>query len=251
MSISQRGSKRSRRLADSPSRVPSILITGANKGLGLEFARQYQAAGWRVYATCRAPADADALRVLENDARGQLTVHALDTRDQAAASALARALTGHPIDVLLNNAAIWGPRQQTLEHIDYRVWAEILDVDLMGPLRVVEAFLEHVEASRRKTLVMLSSRIASIASYDRGGRYFYRSAKAGLNALVSSLAIDLAPRGVVCIALSPGWVRTAMGGPDAPLSVTESVTGMRQVIDRLDIGKTGTFLHYDGSTMSW
>ena len=131
------------------------------------------------------------------------------------------------------------------------MWAEVLDVDLMGPLRVVEAFLGHVEASRRKTLVMLSSRIASIASYDRGGRYFYRSAKAGLNALVKSLAIDLAPRGVVCVALSPGWARTEMGGLDAPLSVTESVTGMREVIDGLDLGRTGTFLHYDGSELPW
>jgi NAD(P)-dependent dehydrogenase (short-subunit alcohol dehydrogenase family) len=231
--------------------VPSILITGASRGLGLEFARQYQAAGWRVYATCRAPADADALRALAGDARGQLTVHALDTRDRAAAQALARALAGQPIDVLLNNAAIWGPRQQRLEHVDYDVWAEVLDVDLMGPLRMVEAFLPHVEASQRKALVMLSSRLASIAENDSGGRYLYRSAKSGLNALVRSLAVDLAPRGVVCIALSPGWVRTEMGGPEAPLSVTESVTAMRQVLDRLDPSQTGSFLHYDGSTLPW
>jgi NAD(P)-dependent dehydrogenase (short-subunit alcohol dehydrogenase family) len=188
---------------------------------------------------------------LEQEARGQLSLHALDTRDLAATRALARDLAGHPIDVLLNNGAIWGPRQQTLEHIDYREWAEVLDIDLMGPVRVLEAFLEHIESSERKTLVMLSSRVASIASYDQGGRYFYRSAKAGLNALVKSLAVDLAPRGIVCIAMSPGWVRTEMGGPDAPLSVTESVTGMRQVIDRLDFSQSGSFLHYDGSIMPW
>src|SRR5262249_28061577 len=124
--------------------MPSVFITGANRGLGLEFARQYQTAGWRVYATCRAPTDAEELRTLQRDPGGQLSVHLLDPRDQAAANALARALASPPIDVLLNNAAIWGPRQQTLEHIDYRVWAEVLDVDLMGPLRVVEAFLAHV-----------------------------------------------------------------------------------------------------------
>jgi NAD(P)-dependent dehydrogenase (short-subunit alcohol dehydrogenase family) len=231
--------------------MPSVLITGANKGLGLEFARQYKAAGWRVFATCRAPVDAEELRALEGDARGQFSVHTLDTRDLEAVRGLARDLAGRPIDILLNNAAVWGPPQQTIENIDYRVWAEVLDVDLVGPLRVVEAFLGHVEASRRKTLIMLSSRIASIASYDKGGRYFYRSAKAGLNALVKSLAIDLAPRGVVCIALSPGWVRTEMGGPDAPLSVQESVTGMRKVIEGLDPGQTGLFLHYDGSTLPW
>jgi NAD(P)-dependent dehydrogenase (short-subunit alcohol dehydrogenase family) len=231
--------------------MPSVFITGANRGLGLEFARQYLAIGWRVYATCRAPANAAALQVLEQESRGHLSLHALDARDLTATRALARDLAGHPIDVLLNNGAIWGPRQQTLEHIDYRVWAEVLDIDLMGPFRVLEAFLEHIEASERKTVVMLSSRVASIASYDQGGRYFYRSAKAGLNALVKSLAVDLAPRGIVCIAMSPGWVRTEMGGPDAPLSVTESVTGMRQVIDRLDFSQSGSFLHYDGSIMPW
>ena len=231
--------------------MSSVFITGANRGLGLEFARQYQAMGWRVYATCRAPADADELRTLEQHARGQLSVHGLDTRDFAAASALARDLAGHPIDVLLNNAAIWGPRQQTLERIDYRVSAEVLDVDLVGPLRVVEAFLGHVEASERKTLVMLSSRVASIASYDRGGRYFYRSAKAGLNALVKSLATDLAPRGVVCIALSPGWVRAEMGGPDAPLRSPRASPGCDKVIDRLGPAQTGSFLHYDGSALPW
>src|SRR5262249_15739748 len=194
----------------------SVLITGANRGLGLEFARQYAGAGWRVYATCRTPAEAPDLTGLSRRADSQLTVHALDVRDREQVRALAIHLPGPPLPVLLNNGAVWGSPHQTLGHIDDRLWADVLDVDLMGPLRMVEAFLDHVEASRRKVLVMLSSRLASIASNDTGGRYMYRSAKTGLNALVKALAVDLAARGLVCVALSPGWARTEMGGHRRP-----------------------------------
>jgi NAD(P)-dependent dehydrogenase (short-subunit alcohol dehydrogenase family) len=231
--------------------VPSVLVTGANRGLGLEFVRQYAAAGWRVYAGCRTPAAARALGALAGDSGRRVTVHALDVRDRAGIRALAAELSGQPVDVLLNNAAIWGSAGQGLGQLDDRVWAEVLDVDVLGPARVTEAFVANVAASARKTVVVLSSRLASIASNDSGGRYMYRSAKAGVNAVVRSLAVDLAPRGVVCVALSPGWVRTDMGGPQAPLSPEDSVAGMRRVIDGLDLAQTGRFLVYDGSTLPW
>ena len=231
--------------------MPSVVITGANRGLGLEFARQYAAADWRVYAACRAPASAEALNAIAGEAGGRLTVHALDVRDGTQVHGLAAALAGRPVDVLLNNAAIWGAKPQGLGHLDDRVWAEVLDVDLMGPLRVTEAFVEHVAGSERRIVVMVSSRLASIGANDSGGRYMYRSAKAGLNALVKSLAVDLAPRGVICVALSPGWARTDMGGPEAPLSPPDSVAGMRTVIDGLDLGQTGRFMAYDGTMLPW
>jgi NAD(P)-dependent dehydrogenase (short-subunit alcohol dehydrogenase family) len=231
--------------------VPSVLVTGANRGLGLEFVRQYGAAGWRVYAGCRDPAGAADLRALASRAGAHVTVHALDVRDRRAIGALAAHLAGQPVDVLLNNAAVWGSAAQTLGQLDDRVWAEVLDVDLLGPVRVTEAFLEHVAGSGRKAVILLSSRLASIAENDSGGRYMYRSAKAGANAVVRSLAVDLAPRGVVCVALSPGWVRTDMGGPHAPLAPADSVAGMRRVIDGLDLGQTGRFLVYDGSELPW
>jgi NAD(P)-dependent dehydrogenase (short-subunit alcohol dehydrogenase family) len=231
--------------------VPSVLITGANRGLGLEFARQYAAAGWRVYAGCRAPAAAEPLRALAGASGGRLSLHALDVRDRGGIRALAAELSGAPIDVLVNNAAIWGTPGQGLGELDDRVWAEVLDVDLLGPVRVTEAFLEHVARSERKAIVALSSRLGSIAGNDSGGRYMYRSAKAGLNAVVRSLALDLASRGVTCVALTPGWVRTDMGGPQAPLSPEDSVAGMRRVIDRLDLAQSGRFLAYDGSPVAW
>jgi NAD(P)-dependent dehydrogenase (short-subunit alcohol dehydrogenase family) len=231
--------------------VPSVLVTGANRGLGLEFVRQYAAAGWRVYAGCRTPAGARELSALAGASGMRVTVHALDVRDRTGVRALAAELSGQPVDVLLNNAAIWGSAGQGLGQLDDRVWAEVLDVDVLGPVRVTEAFVANVEASARRAVVVLSSRLASIASNDSGGRYMYRSAKAGVNAVVRSLAVDLAPRGVVCVALSPGWVRTDMGGPHAPLSPEDSVAGMRRVIDGLDLAQTGRFLVYDGSTLPW
>jgi NAD(P)-dependent dehydrogenase (short-subunit alcohol dehydrogenase family) len=231
--------------------VPTVLVTGANRGLGLEFVRQYAADGWRVYAGCRAPSAADALQALAAASAGLLSIHALDVRDRASIQRLAAELAGQPIDLLINNAAIWGSAKQVLGGLDDRIWAEVLDVDVVGPVRVTEAFLENVAASVRRTVVMLSSRLGSIALNDSGGRLMYRAAKAGLNAVARSLAVDLAPRGIVCVALSPGWARTDMGGPQAPLSPVDSITGMRRVIEGLDLTQSGQFLAYDGTTVPW
>ena len=231
--------------------MPTVLVTGANRGLGLEFVRQYAADGWRVYAGCRAPSAADALQALAAASAGLLSIHALDVRDRASIQRLAAELAGQPIDLLINNAAIWGSAEQVLGGLDDRIWAEVLDVDVVGPVRVTEAFLENVAASVRRTVVMLSSRLGSIALNDSGGRLMYRAAKAGLNAVARSLAVDLAPRGIVCVALSPGWARTDMGGPQAPLSPVDSIAGMRRVIEGLDLTQSGQFLAYDGTTVPW
>jgi NAD(P)-dependent dehydrogenase (short-subunit alcohol dehydrogenase family) len=231
--------------------VPTVLVTGANRGLGLEFVRQYAADGWRVYAGCRAPSAADALQALAAASAGLLSIHALDVRDRASIQRLAAELAGQPIDLLINNAAIWGSAKQVLGGLDDRTWAEVLDVDVVGPVRVTEAFLENVAASVRRTVVMLSSRLGSLALNDSGGRLMYRAAKAGLNAVAKSLAVDLAPRGIVCVALSPGWARTDMGGPQAPLSPVDSIAGMRRVIEGLDLTQSGQFLAYDGTTVPW
>jgi NAD(P)-dependent dehydrogenase (short-subunit alcohol dehydrogenase family) len=231
--------------------VPTVLVTGVNRGLGLEFVRQYAADGWRVYAGCRAPSAADALQALAAASAGLLSIHALDVRDRASIQRLAAELAGQPIDLLINNAAIWGSAKQVLGGLDDRTWAEVLDVDVVGPVRVTEAFLENVAASVRRTVVMLSSRLGSIALNDSGGRLMYRAAKTGLNAVAKSLAVDLAPRGIVCVALSPGWARTDMGGPQAPLSPVDSIAGMRRVIEGLDLTQSGQFLAYDGTTVPW
>ena len=193
--------------------MPSTLITGANRGLGFEFARQYLADGWQVYAACRDPASASELRRLAED---KLRVLAMDLTDPASIRAAATELDGQAIDLLLNNAGIIGPRGQTIGNIDYEAWAEVLAVNTMGPMRVSEAFVEHVARSDRKLIVTLTSGLGSITDNTSGGSILYRSSKAAVNIVTRSLAIDLASRGITCVVVNPGWVQTDMGGPIGP-----------------------------------
>lgn len=230
--------------------MPSVLITGASRGIGLEFARQYGAEGWRVLATCRDPAAAPELGAIAQASDGRMTVHALDVRDRARVAALAAELAGEPLDILLNNAGAMGSRPQGLGQIDDAVWAEVLDINIMGPFRMAEAFVDHVAAGERKLIVTLSSRMGSMAE-NTGGSYIYRSSKAGVNAVVTSLAIDLAERGIVSMCFHPGWVQTDMGGANAAVTPKESVAGMRRVIDGLGPKDNGRFYNHDGSPIAW
>ena len=203
--------------------MPSVLITGANRGLGLEFARQYSADGWQVYAACRDPASASELRQLADAGDGNLRILALNVADPASVRAAAAELDGRAIDLLLNNAGVGGTRGQTIGNIDYEAWAKVLDVNTMGPVRVSEAFVDHVARSERKLIVTLTSGMGSIADNTSGGSIAYRSSKAAVNMVMRSLAIDLAPRGITCVVVNPGWVQTDMGGPNATLTPSESV----------------------------
>jgi NAD(P)-dependent dehydrogenase (short-subunit alcohol dehydrogenase family) len=227
--------------------MPSVLITGANRGIGLEFARQYAAAGWRVVATCRDPARAKALKVVAGDLR----VCALDVGDFVAIDVLARELENEPIDILLNNAGVYGPEPQTLDSLDYAGWAETFLIDCMAPIRMSQAFLGHVEKSRLKTIVAITSKMGSIADNSSGEAYIYRTGKAALNMAFKSLAVDLAPRGIVAAVIHPGWVKTEMGGPGALISASESVSGMQELIAHLTLEDSGRFWSYDGTEIPW
>jgi NAD(P)-dependent dehydrogenase (short-subunit alcohol dehydrogenase family) len=231
--------------------MPSVLITGANRGLGLEFARQYSADGWRVLACCRSPGQAVELQALAAASAGRVSVHRLDVSDHRQIEGLAAELRGQPLDVLLNNAGLYGPNKMVLGQIDYRAWDEVFAVNVMAPLRMVECFLESVLQSQRKLIACVSSRMGSIADNREGRHYLYRSTKAALNAVVKSLAIDLKPRGVVAVTLHPGWVQTDMGGADADLKPEESVRGVRRVLERVTAADSGKFLNYDGSELPW
>jgi NAD(P)-dependent dehydrogenase (short-subunit alcohol dehydrogenase family) len=229
----------------------STLITGANRGLGLEFARQYLADGWQVYAACRDPDSASELRRLADASDAKLQILALDVTDPASVQAAAAELEGQTIDLLLNNAGIGGPRGQTIGNIDYEAWAKVLDVNTMGPLRVSEAFVDHVAQSERKLIVTITSGMGSLADNTSGGAYAYRSSKAAVNMVMRSLAIDLAPRGITCVVINPGWVRTDMGGPQATLTPAESVTQLRRLIETLEPAQSGKFFNYDGREYAW
>lgn len=227
--------------------MPTVMITGASRGLGLEFARQYAAQGWRVIATCRTPAAADALA----EVKGTVEVHPLDVADHATIVTLAGVLDGQAIDLLVNNAGMYGRRPADLGTIDYHGWGEVMRVNVMGPLRVAELFTEHVARSGLKLMVAISSRRGSIADNDSGGAYIYRSSKAALNAVMKSLSVDLKARGIAVVAFHPGWVATDMGGAGAALDAPGSVTAMVKAIAALGPKDGGRFINYDGTEVPW
>jgi NAD(P)-dependent dehydrogenase (short-subunit alcohol dehydrogenase family) len=231
--------------------MPTAIITGANRGLGLEFARQYLATDWQVYATCRDPNSASELHRLADANGHRLQILALDVTDPTSVKTAATELDGQAIDLLLNNAGVGGARGQTVGNIDYEAWANVLDVNTMGPLRVSEAFVDHVARSDRRLIVTLTSGMGSIADNTSGGAFAYRSSKAAVNMVMRSLAIDLAPRGIICVVINPGWVRTDMGGPNANLTPAESVKRLRHLIESFEPAQSGKFFNHDGREYAW
>ncbi len=220
--------------------MPTVLITGASRGIGREFVRQYEDAGWRVIATCRDPAGTDL----------SCETHALDVTDPASVDAVGATLRDEAIDVLINNAGLYGPRDYGPNSIPYDDWESVLRTNLLAPMRVTAALMEPVARSDRKLFVFLSSIMGSIGG-GGGGQYIYRSSKAALNAAVVALAQDVRPKDIGCLLLHPGWVQTDMGGPSAAIDVVTSVTGMRQVIEGWSIDETGVFRDYAGEPLPW
>jgi NAD(P)-dependent dehydrogenase (short-subunit alcohol dehydrogenase family) len=231
--------------------MPTVLITGAGRGIGLEFVRQYVADGWRVLACCRNPAAASELQSLAAEHGDQVSVHQLDVDDVASAQALKKELGDTPIDVLINNAGVIGQRGARLGNMDYDTWAACLDTNVMGPMRVAEALADNVAASDQKKLITVSSRMGSITLNDAPDSIVYRSSKAAVNMVMKCLSVDLADRGVIVTCFHPGWVRTDMGGPSAAVAVEDSAGGMRKVIATLTTADNGTFRNYDGDTFAW
>jgi NAD(P)-dependent dehydrogenase (short-subunit alcohol dehydrogenase family) len=231
--------------------MASVLITGANRGLGLEFARQYAAEGWDVYAASRNPAAAEQLRGLAQQAGDRLTVIPMNVTDAKSIRAAARQLRDTAIDVLINNAGISGAGGQITGKVDYQSWAKVLDVNTMGPLRMTEAFIEQLARSERRLVVTITSGMGSLADNTSGGSIAYRSSKAAVNMVMRSAALDLASRGISCVVVNPGWVKTDMGGPGARLTAQQSVAALRRLIETFGPAHSGKFYNYDGREYPW
>lgn len=222
----------------------TVLITGANRGLGLEFARQYSSAGWQVIGTARKPDAAEELRGVE------VRVVQLDVTDQESVEQLAHELGSQSIDLLINNAGIL-PMANTIEDIDFDDVNRTLAVNTVGPIRVTRALLPNLRRGELRKVINITSSLGSIAENTSGRFYGYRESKAALNMFTRSLAAELRPEGFTCIALHPGWVQTDMGGPNAPIQAPESVRGMRELIDGLTPADSGMYWTHDGEQLPW
>ena len=222
----------------------TVLITGANRGIGLELSRQYSAAGWHVIGTARNPESAQELAALGAE------VMQLDVTDPASADRLSRDLGSRPVSLLINNAGIL-PMMRSLEEIDMDTYERVMDVNALGPVRVTRAVLPNLRAGQLRKIVNITSTLGSIAQNTSGSFYGYRESKAALNMFTKSLAAELGPEGFTCIVLHPGWVRTDMGGPNAPTTAQESVLGIRRVIDGLTKADNGAFFSFEGERMPW
>ena len=231
--------------------MPHALITGANRGLGLEHTRQLLERGWTISAACRDPQGAEELKALDPD-DGRLRLFAYDASDLTAAATLAKSVTG-PIDLLFANAGMMSPQTRGFGSAASESMIDELRVNTVAPLALVEVFVGQVEASEMKVIALQSSRMGSIADNDSGGGYGYRSSKAALNAIGKSLSIDLAPRGVSVLILHPGWVKTRMGGPNGLLTVEESVSAQLDLIARAyqTDAMSGRFFHVSGEDLPW
>ena len=227
--------------------MPTVLITGANRGLGLEFARQYAADGWSVIATCRNPIGVGALAEI----KGDVAVYGLDVLNPPSLARFAADLKGQPIDVLINNAGVYGPKPVKAADVTLEDWSPVFQTNAMAPLFVARALLDNVKASKLKMIVNISSIMASIEKGSAGSEYIYRSSKAALNMVMACYAQEVAETGVAVTMFHPGWVQTDMGGPSATLTHVESITHLKASIAKLGFKDTGKFFNYDGTPLPW
>jgi NAD(P)-dependent dehydrogenase (short-subunit alcohol dehydrogenase family) len=233
--------------------TPTVLVTGANRGIGLELARQYAERGWQVIATARRPAEAAALKAIR-DVHANLVIEELDVTNHPQIDALALKYRSRPIDILINNAGISGGHENAkFSKMNYDAYYKVHAVNVVGPVKMAEAFLPNVAASTQKKIINITSAQGSIAK-TWGCCYFYRSSKAALNMMMRNISLELKPKGITVGLISPGFVKTDMTpGLNLPMMITaqESAAAVIRVIDGYDLSKTGTFLEHDGTEWPW
>ena len=230
--------------------MKNVLVTGANRGLGLGFVKNYLGKNVNVVATTRDLKSSKELLAIKEKFPNNLKIFELDLLKESAGHTMSNFLGGRPIDILINNAGV-GSTNQHFQAVSPKPWLEVLKVNLIAPLMVTQAIIDNVKKGSDKKIYFLSSQLGSIADNTSGGMYIYRSSKTGLNQVVKSLSVDLKPQGITVVSLHPGWVKTDMGGPNAPVSIDESIEGMMQVIYSTDIRDSGRFLNYDGKELPW
>ena len=226
----------------------TVLITGANRGLGLEFVRQYSQLGWSVLACCRNLSNSNELEILQKKI-SSIEIFQLDVGNLNEIKDLSNTLKDRTIDILLNNAGIY--RSGALGSIDTEEWIESFKINTIAPYVVIKSFLNNVMRSNQKKIVSITSKMGSIDDNTSGGSYIYRTSKTALNSMMRSMTHDLENTGISTLILHPGWVKTDMGGSNAWINSTESVTGMIQQIEKLSQKNSGEYVDYSGKTIKW
>lgn len=228
-----------------------VLITGANRGLGLAFCKHYAKQGWDILACCRHPEQASQLTQLVTE-NSSVQIHGMDVLNRVGIDALAIKFADLTIDLLIANAGIYGDsRGHEFGNLDYVDWIRTLEINVLGVVKVAESFLPNLKLSQKPIIAALSSQMGSIADNGSGGNFLYRSSKSALNATLKSLSIDLQGAGIGVLIFHPGWVKTDMGGSQALIDTETSVGGMCQQISDFNISQTGQFIKYDGTLLPW
>ena len=225
----------------------TVLITGTNRGLGLEFVKQFAIEGYQVIACTRKINKKDELHQLQKKFK-TISICKLDIANFSSIDQFAK-LFKKPIDILINNAGVYP--DSSIDHVDYKAWLDAFKINTLAAFKMTKAFLPHLKKGQLKKIASLTSKMGSIDDNSGGGEYIYRSSKTALNMVMKSLSIDLKPYDLSVITLHPGWVRTDMGGPNGLIDVDESVAGMKRQIDKLTIRTSGQFIAYDGKKIPW
>jgi NAD(P)-dependent dehydrogenase (short-subunit alcohol dehydrogenase family) len=238
--------------------MPTALVTGSNRGIGIELVRQLAEQGWSVIATCRKPEAADKLQEFAAKAPGRIEILPLDASNHGSIKALVAKLKGRPIDLLMCNAGIAGPKPpvttgkegERIQDYGDDTWFEVLRTNLLGPVRIAGYLADNVAASERKLIGFVTSRMANIEENNNGAFYMYRASKAGLNTAIKNLSLELGKSGVTCVGLHPGWVRTDFA-PTGPVEPSASAGGLLKVMLGASAADNGRFITYTGERVAW
>ena len=230
--------------------MATILVTGANRGIGLEFVKHYLDRGEQVIGTYRDIVSSDKL-IQMGEVYDSLKTLTLDVSSDESLKYFSDQLGDIPIDIFINNAGVYGPRNSTFNNVDEKNWIPVLRINAIAPLILTQLIIENLRRSSVKKLIYITSKMGSIDDNKGGGSYVYRSSKTTLNAVVKNISIDLDREGMLVTLLHPGWVRTDMGGPNGLIDTNTSVSGMIKVIDGLEQSLSGSFFNYDGTEIPW
>ena len=230
--------------------MKTIIVTGANRGIGLELVKQYCNRNYQVIGTYRDETTSGELismsRNLDN-----LKVYSLDVSSDQSLKDFSSKLGETPVDIFINNAGVYGPRDSSFNNVDEKKWIPVFQTNAIAPLLLTQLIIDNLRNGSQKKLIYITSKMGSIDDNKSGGAYIYRSSKTALNSVVKSISVDLAKDDMKVVLLHPGWVRTDMGGPNGLIDTTASVSGMTEVIDSLSQSDSGCFFNYDGSKIPW